>query len=90
MILAQARVAVDGAHLLNVNGYSGVGGGLSSVAIAANCRQQAEVVDRVIRPMCSKTALICFLVHRAIMGLRDSSATGSQWPDQHRASWSGY
>ena len=60
----------------------GFEGGVSFVATVENCRQQAEVVVRVIRPMCPRTDFICFLVQRAIIGLSDPIAAVSQWPDQ--------
>ena len=46
------------------------GEGESSRAIAMKSRQHAAAVELVIRPICSRTTLICFRVLLAISGRR--------------------
>ena len=57
-----------------IGGGRGSEGGLRSLAMVRNSRQQASVVALVIRPMRPKTVLICLLVQRAISGCREAMA----------------
>ena len=66
------------------------GEGERSRDMAMKSRQHAAAVELVIRPICPRTALICFLVQLAISGRRASIATGSHCLAQRRAISSGW
>ena len=64
--------------------------GERSRSIKVKSRQQAVVVAQVMRPMCPRTALICFRVHRAIAGCKSSMAAESHCPAHRRAMREGW
>ena len=64
--------------------------GERSRSIMMKSRQQAAVVAQVMRPMCPRTALICFRVHRAIAGCKSSMAAESHCPAHRRAMREGW
>ena len=70
---------------VGAGGRLGSTGGDKSFAMAVKSRQHAAAVELVTRPMCPSTALICFLVQRAMSGWREWMAAWSHCPAQRRA-----